>query len=156
MAKLSIAFGIILSACSALPVAALPVCYMEAASGEVIDLSYMCGNAQSTSQIAVSRTRSTDALIGSADVWAGTFRNTKVQNGELVETTKIRGNIYNSGPVPVETVEVQATGYSEGRNPQTQELTIDRIGTNQVEQIEFDFGFSVPVESWDIRILSWE
>ena len=138
------------------PAYALPQCYIIM-GGVQTDLSHMCGdNRQVTpSVVGVS---AVESVRNDARVWSGSFYNNRQFNAfnELVDTTEIQGNIHNTGDDLAKNVVIEAIGYAPGRLPQTQEQTIELLGPNTAESIRFDFDFSVPVETWDVRVISWD
>ena len=142
------------------PVQANPVCYMETSSGATVDLSYMCGSGGSSSVAAIDLpliAPQRTPVIG-ADVWTRNihFSNIQVINGRRVATSRIVGNVHNSGTVMAENVELEAIGYAEGRTPQTRRVTIPRIGSDNAEAVAIAFDFEVPVDTWDVKVVGWE
>lgn len=140
-----------------------PVCYMERSDGQMVDLNYMC-NANDGSRIAPNVPPQAAVVLSratnSADVWT---RNIHFDNGvwnrslrAYTPTSAITGNVHNSGTGLAKNIVVEATGYAEGRTPQTRQAVIPSISADDARAVTIDFGFSVPVDSWDVRIVSWE
>ena len=159
--------SVLLAAGVGLPANALPSCYMIQADGVVVDLTHMCqiggpvrdavpsgGSLGAVVPVALVLPGGVGVVVASGDVWTRNihFRNSGYWDGsDYVHT--IVGNIHNSGFVRVEDVVIEATGYAEGRTPQTRRETISAISSDDAASVTFDFGFSVPVESWDVRIV---
>lgn len=137
----------------------LPVCYMEM-DGRMTDLSHLCGSDGTDADIFTVTIPSSPSISMPPSVWT---RNIHFDNerwssflGAFTPTSAITGNVHNSGNSMVENVVVEATGYAEGRTPQTRQATIQSISADDAVPVTIDFGFSVPVTSWDVRILDWE
>ncbi|NEQ53863.1 MAG: hypothetical protein F6K11_27655 [Leptolyngbya sp. SIO3F4] len=135
------------------PVASSP-CYMDM-GGVRTDLSYMCGTGEPTSVVAsLSSTVVVPVVATSStsgpNIWT---RNLFFYNSN---SSAITGNIHNSGSIAAENVMIEATGYAEGRTPQVRRTSIDRLAANDARPVTIDFGFSVPVDSWDVRVVSWD
>ncbi|MEO0351139.1 MAG: hypothetical protein AAF282_13945 [Cyanobacteria bacterium P01_A01_bin.15] len=166
MLKLSLPLLAALAAATglALPANALPSCYMTQSDGSMLDLSHMCGlrgsDAGPSGENLGAVVPVATAPASFDEVWT---RNSHFNNrfwnpnySDYRSTSAISGNIHNSGPAMVENVVVEATGYAEGRTPQTRRTTVAMIGANDAALAVIDFGFSIPVESWDVRVVEWE
>lgn len=141
-----------------------PVCYMETSSGATIDLSAMCGDGQPTlispqQTIAtiISNEPAANLVVNNYDFdnevcWVNGFG--VIQRCENTDT--LEGVVHNVGEAEATEVKLKATGYVENMNPQVEYLTIPRVTANSYEDVEFRFNFSQPVESWDIRVVSFE
>lgn len=155
MIKHLIALSVLLAAT---PAQAAPVCYMRTASGVLVDLSYMCGVGTPSGQPAVLSQSPIPFSLPTPSVWTRNyhFSNIQIVDGRRLATSRIVGNVHNSGSTMVQNVEIEATGYAEGRSSQTRRVVIPVIGADNVESAAIDFGFSVPVDTWDVRIVGWE
>lgn len=138
---------------AAMPVYARPVCYMEW-QGQIIDLSPLCVSDQAR---PVAAPRVTEAQGVRLVVYNSSFDNQQWDSvlGRYVETATISGPLYNFGDRAARDVVVEAKGTASGRTPQTRRVTINELTADNSVSVEFNFDFGVPVESWDVRVISY-